>query len=467
VALEARIVEFAELLRQNGVRVSPGEVEDAVRALREVGLASRETVRAALASTLVKRSRDRFLFDRVFDLYFSPWGSLGRALDESLARQIEEEGLLQGDELEMLLYELRSAAEGMSPFARALLLGEGASLFALLRGASLRLDLASAENTLQAGFLSRRLLAEAGAEAARRELGDLEKKLRAKLPRGEVVDLVAGALAEKLRAAERAARDYVEARARLVRARKEPRSSLEKPFGELVAEELERVQLAVRRLAKRLESRLVKKDRRRRKGSLNVRKTLRRNMALDGSLVDLAFRQRKRQRPEVMVLCDVSDSVRNVSRMMLLFVHTLQAQFAGVRSFAFVSDVGEITEAFREADANQALDVALAGKAIDRYGNSNYGRMLTQFVGRYLPSVTRRTTVLVIGDARNNYNDPAVWALQAIAKKARRVVWITPEPEEAWGAGDSEMLRYRDAVSRVVVVEKLADLEGLADKLVA
>src|SRR5690606_14338831 len=242
---------------------------------------------------------------------------------------------------------------------------------------------------------------------------------------------------------------------------------LEKPFGERGPEELERVQLAVRRLAKRLESRLVKKDRRRRKGSLNVRKTLRRNMALDGSLVDLAFRQRKRQRPEVMVLCDVSDSVRNVSRMMLLFVHTLQAQFAGVRSFAFVSDVGEITEAFREADANQALDVALAGKAIDRYGNSNYGRMLTQFVGRYLPSVTRRTTVLVIGDARNNYNDPAVWALQAIAKKARRVVWITPEPEEAWGAGDSEMLCYRDAVSRVVVVEKLADLEGLADKLVA
>src|SRR5690606_35676524 len=191
------------------------------------------------------------------DLYFSPWGSLGRALDESLARQIEEEGLLQGDELEMLLYELRSAAEGMSPFARALLLGEGASLFALLRGASLRLDLASAENTLQAGFLSRRLLAAAASAAARRQPGVLEKKLRAKLPRGEVVDLVAGALAEKLRAAERAARDYVEARARLVRARKEPRSSLEKPFGELVAEELERVQLAVRRLAKRLESRLV------------------------------------------------------------------------------------------------------------------------------------------------------------------------------------------------------------------
>src|SRR5690606_35710690 len=149
------------------------------------------------------------------DLYFSPWGSLGRALDESLARQIEEEGLLQGDELEMLLYELRSAAEGMSPFARALLLGEGASLFALLRGASLRLDLASAENTLQAGFLSRRLLAEAGAEAARRELGDLEKKLRAKLPRGGGVDLVAGAPAEQLRPAQPAAPGYGAARARL------------------------------------------------------------------------------------------------------------------------------------------------------------------------------------------------------------------------------------------------------------
>lgn len=466
MALDARIVEFAELLRQNGVRVSPGEVEDASLALREIGLESRESVQAALASTLVKRSRDRLLFERVFDLYFSPWGSLGRALDESLARQIEEEGLLEGDDLEMLLYEIRTLTEGMSPFARALALGEGASLFALLRGASLGLDFSSIENSLQAGFLSRRLLAEAGAGGVQKEIAALEAELRSRGKAPPVVDLVSRALAAKLREAERAARDYVEAQSRMARARKEPSSPLVKPFGELSAEELERVQVAVRRLAERLKSRLVKKERRRRKGILNVRKTLRRNMALDGAMAELVFRQRRKQRPEVVVLCDVSDSVRNVSRMMLLFVHTLQSQFAGVRSFAFVSDVGEITDAFREADANQALDIALAGKAINLYGNSNYGRMLTHFVGRYLPSISRRTTVLVIGDARNNYNDPAVWALREIARKARRVVWITPEAEEAWGVGDSEMLRYRDVVSQVVVVDGLADLEGVAEKII-
>lgn len=465
--MEARLVELAALLRQNGLRVSPGEVEDASLALREVGLGDRETVRAALASTLVKRSRDRELFDRIFDLFVSPGGSLARALDQSLARQIEEEGRLEGDDLEMLLYEIRQMAEGMSPLAQALILGEGARLGSMLRGAALRLDLAQSEGGLQAGFFARRLLAEAGASRVRTEFSELEAKLRERETSSAAVDFVAEALADKLRAAERAARAYVEAHAKLGRAKEEIDSPLAKPFGALTAEELERVQIAVRRLAERLKSRLVKKERKRRKGSLNVRRTLRRNMALGGVLAQLSFRQRRRQRPEVVVLCDVSDSVRNVSRMMLLFVHTLQSQFAGVRSFAFVSDVGEITDAFRAADANQALDAAIAGKAIDLYGNSNYGRMLSLFVGAHLPSIGRRTTVLIIGDARNNYNDPALWALRELARKARRVVWITPEPEDAWGMGDSEMLRYRDLVSQVVVVQSLADLEGVAEKLVS
>lgn len=467
MGMEARIVELAALLRQNGVRVSPGEVEDASLALREVGLDDRETVRAALSSTLVKRSRDRALFDRVFDLFFSPAGGLSRAIDESLARQIEEERILEGDDLEMLLYEIRTLSEGMSPFSRALAMGEGAAFSSILRGAALRLDFSEVESALQAGFFSRRLLAEAGAGGARGEFAALEEGLRERGIPERAVDFVSRALAEKLRAAEQAAREYVEAQAKLGRAREEAPSPLSRPFGTLTTEELERVQLAVRRLAERLKSRLVKKERKRKKGSLNVRRTLRKNMALGGVLAELSFRHRRRQRPEVVILCDVSDSVRNVSRMMLLFVHTLQSQFAGVRSFAFVSDVGEITEAFRDADPNQALDTAIAGKAINLYGNSNYGRMLTLFVGSHLPSITRRTTVLVIGDARNNYNDHAVWALEELARKARRVVWITPEPEEDWGRGDSEMLRYRDVVSQVVVVQTLADLEGVAEKLVA
>lgn len=465
MALEARLVEFAELLRQGGVRVSPGEVEDAALALREVGLEPREVVHAALSSTLVKRSRDRETFDRVFDLFFSPSHGFAQELDRSLSRRIEEEGLLEGEERQRLVADLAKLAQGMSPFSRALLAGDGAALASLFRGAAFQFDFSRAGSSLEAGFFARRLLSAAGATGARAELEALERKLGDRGFSEGATGLVSRELSAKLRAVEEAAREYVRARAKL--ARKAERSPGSRPFDDLSREELERVQVAVRRLAERLRSRLVEKERSRRRGRLNVRRTLRRNMALGGVFAELVFRRKRRERPEIVVLCDVSDSVRNVARLMLLFVHTLQSRHAGVRSFAFVSDLGEITEAFREVEPSRALDRAIAGRSIHLYGNSNYGRALSIFVRDHLAAVGRRTTVLLIGDGRNNYNDPAVWALREIRRKARRVIWITPEPEEAWGTGDSEMLRYRSAVTQVLVVQSLADLEEAAKKIVS
>src|SRR5690606_36745548 len=122
---------------------------------------------------------------------------------------------------------------------------------------------------------------------------------------------------------------------------------------------------------------------------------------------------------------------------------------------------------FREAEAERALDLANAGKEIHLYGNSNYGRALSLLVREHIAAVGRRTTVVVIGDARNNYNDPAVWALEEIRRKARRLSWISPEPEEDWGTGDSEMLRYRAAVSQSLVMQSLADLEDAARLIVS
>ena len=467
MGLEARLVEFAELLRQGGVRVSASEVEDAAVALREVGLEPREIVHAALAAALVKRARDRETFDRVFDLFFSPTHGLVRELDRSLARRLEEEGLLQGEELERLVAELASLQQGMSPLARALLAGDGAAVVSLFRGAALQFDFSRVEGALEASFFARRLLSAAGGGAARAELAEVERRLgREGLP-SAAREVVSRELASRLRAVEEAARDYVNARARLARRRRSESSLAFRPFADLSREELDRVQAAVRRIAERLRSRLVEKERHRRRGRLAVRRTLRRNMAHGGALFDLVFKRKRRERPEIVVLCDVSDSVRHVARLMLLFVHTLQSRHVGVRSFAFVSDVGEITEAFREAEPERALDLAIAGKAIHLYGNSNYGRALSLFVRDHLAAVGRRTTVIVIGDARNNYNDPAAWALEEIRRKARRVIWITPEPEEAWGTGDSEMLRYRKAVSQVLVVQSLVDLEDAARRIVS
>jgi uncharacterized protein with von Willebrand factor type A (vWA) domain len=169
----------------------------------------------------------------------------------------------------------------------------------------------------------------------------------------------------------------------------------------------------------------------------------------------------------VVVLCDVSDSVRHVSRLMLLFVHTLQSLFAHVRSFVFVSDLGEVTDAFRaERDVARAADLATAGRAVSLAGNSNYGRALVSFHRQYLGAVTSRTTVIVIGDGRSNYLAPETWVLREIRRRARRVLWICPEERWAWGSGDSEMPLYAAQVDRVATATRLADLEEIADALI-
>jgi uncharacterized protein with von Willebrand factor type A (vWA) domain len=222
----------------------------------------------------------------------------------------------------------------------------------------------------------------------------------------------------------------------------------------------------VRRLAERLKTRIVRRQRSKRKGTLNVRRTLRRNLSWGGTPMVPVFRARRSQRPEVVVLCDVSESVRNVSRLMLLFTHTLQSLFARVRSFVFVSDVGEVTDLFRGLEPERALDLAVTGKAVSLQSNSNYGRALASFVRDELPSITRRTTVLVIGDGRNNNNPANVWALREIRQKAKRLVWICPEDRRGWGFGDSEMDVYAQACDQVVVVQTLSDLDQLADQLV-
>jgi uncharacterized protein len=463
--VDARIVEFAEVLRQNGVRVSPAEVQDAARAAASVGIADRSAFRAALRATMVKRALDEDVFARAFELYFSGAVRTLEGVDESLARRIEEEGLLGGEDWRTLLAALRDLARGFSPLTRAALDGDRARLAGLFGAAMLRLDLGRLETPLQSGFFSRRLLSGAGADRMEGDLAALETELRARGLSSEGVAIVSKRLGEILRKVEDAARREIDRQVR-ARLRQAPGAALlDRDFHTLSRDELERTERAVRRLAERLKARLVRKQRSRRRGQLNVRRTLRRNLTWGGVPMVPWFRRRRAQRPDVVVLCDVSDSVRNVSRIMLLFTHTLQTMFHRVRSFVFVSDIGEVTEIFRESPVEQAVDVAVAGQGISLAANSNYGRALALFVRDHLGAVTRRTTVMVIGDGRNNYNPNNAWALEEVRRQCKRLLWICPEDRRSWGFGDSEMPAYARRCHQVVVVRTVNDLMALADEL--
>ena len=463
--MDARIIEFAEVLRQNGLKASTAEIGVAASALVHVGLSDRRLVRAALRSTLCKTAADAPAFDRAFDLYFSGATRTLEGLDRSLAQRLRESGLLEGDSLLRVLASLDDLAAGLSPLAQALVAGNRAGAASLLRGASLNLDLARLQNPLQVGFFSRRLLVGVGFDQAREELASLAREWAARGLAPDVVTFASKEVAALLREVEDAARLEIarQAQARL----KQPGGGISaRPLHSLSRAELTKAQVAVKRLAEKLKARLMRRQRSQRPGALNVRATLRGNLSSGGIPMVPRFRKRRPLRPDVVVLCDVSDSVRNTSRVMLLFAHTLQSLFARVRSFVFVSDVGDITRYFKEADPEAAIDLGLSSKVISLSSNSNYGNALSEFVRAQLGSITRRTTVIVIGDGRNNYNPPALDALFDLKKRSKRLLWVCPEPRSSWGFGDSEMLRYARACHQVVTVQSLEDLERLAQELV-
>ena len=168
-----------------------------------------------------------------------------------------------------------------------------------------------------------------------------------------------------------------------------------------------------------------------------------------------------------MVLCDVSDSVRNVSRFMLQFVYSLQDLYSKVRSFIFVADVGEITRLFEERDIHEAIETALHGDVINVYAHSDFGRAFKAFHRDFLGAVNKRTTVIVLGDGRNNYNLPHEWVLRDVQQRAKQVIWLNPENRMTWGFGDSEMDRYAPYCTLVEECRNLNQLYRVIDRLVA
>jgi uncharacterized protein with von Willebrand factor type A (vWA) domain len=464
--VEARIVEFARLLRQSGVRTSPAEVSEAARAAALVGVGTRDGFRAALRSTLVKRAQDVPAFEQLFAIYFSGVGRALEAVDRALLAELERSGVLDEEDLLAASEAIREVLPRLSPLARAALAGDRGTLARLFQQAALQLDFSGLVMAGQVSFYARRLLSGAGFATISHDREDLQVGLRAAGLSSQGLTLVTARIGEALEALEEAARRWVELEARargLARRRGSPSLATEP----IARADRERVELAVKRLAERLKARLQRRERSRRRGALHVRRTLRRNLALGGLPARLVFRRRHRERPDVVVLCDVSDSVRHVSRLMLLFLYTLQGIFQRVRSFVFVSEVGEVTELFREEkDAAVAADLATAGRVVSLAGNSNYGRALKRFHEHFRGAVGRRTTVIVIGDGRTNYFPPEPWVLRDLRLRARRILWICPEERWAWGSGDSEMPTYAREVDRVATVATLADLEAVADHLV-
>jgi uncharacterized protein with von Willebrand factor type A (vWA) domain len=452
--VDDRLEDFAGLLRQNGLRISPAEVADAAKAALLVGLEDRASLRGALRATLVKRGQDAPVFDRLFELYFTGAKDLIEGLQGSLLDALEQERLGEAE-----LEEIARMLAQMSPLAQALASGRADQLARILRQATSAIDFRGLQSPLQRGFYARRLLQAAGGSQAEKDLQQIVQMLQQRGADADQVELASRRISRTLQALEETGRRIAEReqKARDREARGD-QSLLHRNLASLTPDEVERMRAVVRRLAERLKARLSRRRKVRRRGHLSVRRTLRKNLSTGGEPYKLVFRARRPERPEIVVLCDVSDSVRNVSRLMLQFVYTLQELYARVRSFVFVSDIGEVTALFKKMDVSAAVDLATAGRVINLSANSNYGRALRSFYDTWLGSITRRTTVIVIGDGRTNYNPPNAWVLGEVRRKCRRLVWLCPEEQHSWGFGDSEMPLYARHSHRVESVRSVDDL---------
>jgi len=443
--MEDRIVEFANVLRRNGIRVSLSENMDTFRALGLVGIRNPLFFRNALRTTLVKRAADIKPFEELFDFFFL---GIGQAID-ALDRRIMEELGLTPEQFQKMLEQIQRFLKEMqgdlSELTCALLTGNQGELERLLReAASQEAADGPPENFRFTPYT--RMAARLQLDRVQSEIERFKAMLQMLAENGEDLQNAMRYLDERLRDLNRLLREVIqqEQRKRGVEPRDySQRSALaDKSFAFYTEDDIRRMNDAVTRLAQRLKNRLSVRRKKAARGRFNVKDTLRRNLQYGGVPFHIELDRRKKTKPQVMVLCDISDSVLNASRFMLQFVYSIQDLYTKVRSFVFVSDLGEVTKVFEEHEIHQAVETALKGDVIDVFSHSNFGRAFELFYKNYFSAVNSKTTVLIIGDGRNNYNRPNDWVLREIQQKAKQLIWLNPESRMTWGVGDSEMPRY-------------------------
>jgi uncharacterized protein with von Willebrand factor type A (vWA) domain len=472
--MQKKILEFTNILRKSGIRVSTAEAIDAFSALDELSIEDRGIFKDALRTTMVKRGEEVPTYDQLFDLFWSGFydtlrESFGEATSGLEAMDMDIEELLR--RMAEALQNAGGEVGDLSELARALLTADLSALEQLIRDAAGEAGTDRIENFLQVGFFSRRTLDQMNLDGAAGELRDLAAQLEAAGLSPQEVQALQRLIEGLMEAARRSVRSFVERELQtqnhdyMEKFRRE--TLLEKSFYHLTEDEIRKMREVVERLAQKIKNILTIRRRRMKRGKLDLHTTLRRNMSHGGIPFELVFKQRKKDRPKLVILCDVSSSVANVSRFMLQFVYSLQEAFTKIRSFVFVSELGEVTQVFQDGDINDAIEKALdGGDVINVYTRSNFGHAFHYFWQNFLASIDKKTTVLILGDARNNYNDPRAWCLRDMQNKAKNVVWLNPESPSAWGFGDSVMDKYLAHCDVAEECRNLRQLSSMIDRLV-
>ncbi len=417
--MQRTLENFLRALKAVEVHVTPSEAIDAHKAVAEIGYGDRELLRDALCATLAKSAVEVDQFDHCFDTFFARQDFSSSATLESAGEADDE--------------------DGGSTLGAMILAGDAGGLAQAMEIAAARVEAANIRTATQRRPFTRRILDAMGIEAVERRMAEL-------LRRGGERDVdIAERLAKGRRALMEDASRFVDRQFDLY-AKENGRRTREDLLADktLTGERIDpddfhMMKAVVRRMAKRLAAKYSRHQKRARKGHLDVRRTLRRSMAYGGVPFEMVWKQKTIDRPKLVVLVDVSKSVAAASHFLLLFAYSLNEVVESLSSYAFSGRCVPVGDILDEETVDGAIKSVLERIG---YQQTDYGRSLEDFCSEHLGELDRRTTVLILGDARSNHAEPRLDLIRAIAKRSRAIIWLNPEPESFWGSGDSVMKVY-------------------------
>jgi uncharacterized protein with von Willebrand factor type A (vWA) domain len=459
--MDERMIRFISALRAGGVRISLAESADAFQAVDMLGVEERERFRLSLRATLVKDAASLPTFDELFPLFFDSADAQEPMFDATQEMSPEE--------AQMLAQMLRQFGEQLRKMMERLLRGEQLNqqeLDQLAEMAGLNRAQDMQYRDWYAQRMMRALRFKEVQEALREIMALLAKMGMSKQRLDQMQQLIQAnqkALQEQVNrfAGQKIAENMSEA---------EPDDAnlddlMNRPFRALSDREMDVLRKEVRRLANRLRSRIALRQKRAKSGQLDAKATLRANLKHAGVPIEIKHRDH-RIKPKLVVICDISTSMRHCSELMLSLVYALQDLMTKTHAFAFIDHLEFISPDFAGKEANAAIDAVLQ-RMPPGYYSTDLGYALNQFSGQFLDTVDQRTTFILVGDGRNNYNDPALDAFQKLARRSRRMIWINPEPPMLWGSGDSDMLQYAPLCNNVVMASTLGELAEAVDQLLS
>jgi uncharacterized protein with von Willebrand factor type A (vWA) domain len=455
--MEERIIKFISALRTGGIRVSLAESADALNAIDQLGVVNRDTFRLCLRATLVKDASAIPIFEELFPLFFDT------AEPPPLMNLSED---LNPEEAQMLAEALKQFKEHLQRMLDKLLHGEQLSKDELEQLGQL-VGLNEADDLRYREWMARRMeqaLRFREVKEAMRELLELLAEMGMSKQRLEQMRQL---LQSNQQALEDQLRQYAGQQIAEQMSEKPPEDGLDdllnRPFNTLSDTDLDKLQKEVHRLAAILRSRVALRQKRAKNGQLDAKATIRANLKHGNVPIEIKHKDRT-LKPKLVVICDISTSMRPCSELMLSLLYAMQDQINKTHAFAFIDHLEYISPDFNNQETRKAVGSVLERMPPGHY-NTDLGYSLQNFSDNYMHTVDKRVTFIVVGDGRNNHNDPRLDLFGNVARRSHRTIWINPEAPVLWGTGDSDMLKYAPYCDSVLQVSTLAELTAAVDRL--